>query len=81
MLEPRTIRVDFPGDIADALIDAALDEHRRPADQVVVFVRDRLREIGALPLDVTATRATSTRHRRDDRELTAAPTPAEPVPA
>lgn len=52
MREPRRIRVDFPGDIADALINVALDEHRRPADQTVVFVRDALREQGKLPADV-----------------------------
>jgi hypothetical protein len=57
MLEPRTIRVPFPGDIADALIEASLDEHRHPADQVVVFVRDALRARGYLPIDVTKYRA------------------------
>lgn len=60
MLEPRTIRVDFPGDIADALIDVSLDEHRRPADQVVVFVRDALRHAGTLPIEVTDFRAVRT---------------------
>jgi hypothetical protein len=48
MLEPRTMRITFPGDIADALIDVSLDEHRHPADQVVVLVRDALRQSGAL---------------------------------
>ena len=66
MLEPRTIRVAFPGDIADALIDVSLDEHRRPADQVVVIVRDALRRAGALPIEVT-----------DYREVKTAP--AEPA--
>jgi hypothetical protein len=53
MLEPRTIRVNLPGDIADALIDVSLDEHRQPADQVVVLIRDALRHAGALPIEVT----------------------------
>lgn len=48
MPEPRTIRVNFPGDIADALIEVSLDEHRHPSDQVVVFVRDALRQLGRL---------------------------------
>ena len=49
MLEPRTIRVTFPGNIADALIDVSLDEHRHPTDQVVVLVKEGLRRCGALP--------------------------------
>ena len=60
MLEPRTIRVDFPGDIADALIDVSLDDHRRPADQVVVIVRDALRRAGRLPVEVTSYRDVTT---------------------
>ena len=73
MLEPRTIRVDFPGDIADALIDVSLDEHRRPADQVVVLVRDALRQAGALPVEVTDYRAV--------RTDAAVSSPADRVPA
>lgn len=72
MLEPRTLRVNFPGDIVDALIDLAMDEHRQPADQVVVIVRDALRAIGRLPIDVTHYRAVQT---------ATDPPPAERVPA
>ena len=61
MLEPRTLRVTFPGDVADALIDVSLDEHRHPTDQVVVFVRDGLRRAGVLSNDRSATPTTAPR--------------------
>jgi len=54
MLEPRTMRVTFPGDIAEALIDVSLDEHRHPTDQVIVLVRESLRRSGALTNDRSA---------------------------
>ena len=61
MLEPRTMRVTFPGDIADALVDVSLDEHRHPTDQVIVLVRESLSRSGALTNDRTAILTTDPR--------------------
>jgi len=61
MLEPRTMRVTFPGDIAEALIDVSLDEHRHPADQVIVLVKEGLRRYRALTDDRSAVLTTSSR--------------------
>lgn len=58
--QPRAIRVELPGDIAEALSAVAVDEHRPLANQVVVFVRDRLRQVGALPPHVPPYRTAAT---------------------
>jgi hypothetical protein len=54
VLEPQSIYVKLPGDVADALMRVAQTEWRNPRDQAGLFIADGLRRAGALPTEDTA---------------------------